>query len=82
MKSDKIKIAKFLTNKINNPEKITGGFFVSPNMVSSVLGESVVQNLQSPESPTFNSCPIDCSCNATESNGCIQGSGYPLGEGN
>lgn len=82
MKNNKIKIAKFLANKVNNLEKITGGDMVDPNLVSSVLGASVMQGFQAPEIVTNDSCPINCSCSATQSNGCIQGSGVKTGTGN
>lgn len=70
MKYNKIKIAKFIDNKINNANKIIGGGSNIPG-----TGSGTTPN-------PSHGCPISCSCSATQSNGCISGPGVLTGEGN
>lgn len=72
MNYNKIKIAKFIDNKINNSNKIIGGD-------SNIPGAGTNPN---PNPNPFHGCPINCSCSATQSDGCISGPGVSTGEGN
>lgn len=67
MNYNKIKIAKFIDNKINNANKIIGGD-------SNIPGTGTIPN-------PSQSCPINCTCSSTESGSCINGHGVSTGEG-
>lgn len=71
MNHNKIKIAKFVDNRIKNANKIVGGDSGIPGG-GSIPGSTPAQ---------LQSCPINCSCSSTNQNGCINGHGVSTGKG-
>lgn len=71
MNHNKIKIAKFVDNRIKNANKIVGGDSKIPGPGSG-SGNAPVQS---------QSCPINCTCHKTQSDGCINCHGVSTGEG-